>query len=29
MSAHTPSHRAVELESHALLALMNKSSMKV
>jgi len=29
MSAHTSAHRAVELETHALLALMNKSSMKV
>ncbi|HKQ75678.1 MAG TPA: glycosyltransferase [Blastocatellia bacterium] len=29
MSAHTAAHRAVELETHALLALMNKSSMKV
>ncbi|MCI0390087.1 MAG: glycosyltransferase [Acidobacteria bacterium] len=29
MSSHTSSHRAVELESHALLALMNKSPMKV
>ena len=29
LSAHTSAHRAVELESHALLALMNKSSMKV
>src|SRR5262245_14760833 len=29
MSAHTAAHRAVELESHALLALMNKSTMRV
>jgi spore maturation protein CgeB len=29
MSAHTAAHRAAELEAHALLALMNKSSMKV
>ncbi len=29
MSAHTAAHRAAELEAHVLLALMNKSSMKV
>jgi len=29
MSAHTAAHRAAELETHALAALMNKSSMKV
>jgi len=29
MSAHTAAHRAIELEAHALLALMNKSSMRV
>jgi len=29
MSAHTAAHRAFELEAHALLALMNKSSMRV
>ncbi len=29
LAAHTAAHRAVELETHALAALMNKSSMKV